>query len=310
MATFSQWRAARKTSRAYWVHGPESVLRAEVISDIKNLISPGPFDNFLLWGSVTSPAELVDLLRQQPLADEASRLVHVKDADLIEFFDFLGEFFDLRSQLPRTHLILESPEIELPATAARFARKLQVVKCSKPNIEDSVKLVKEWSGLSDESSRNLLAWASGDIPQAWHMSRKIRLLGVSERSSLPLSVFRLIADEVPATFADALISINKVQACGLLSQISPSEVPGLCSLLELRLEQIEDLLDHIRSGGSLKSFRGVPGVPYVTAEKLSSSVAHYDSARIRRCRGLLTLVDSETRRGSAIGLLEVLTALW
>ena len=310
MATFSQWKASLRSSRVYWVHGAEPILVSEVVSDIKNLVSAGPLDGYTYWGSETSISQLLDILCQQPLFDESPRLVVVKDAHALESFDFLEEFLTLRTELPRVHLVLESSLSDIPDGMARFLRKIQVVKCSSPNTEDLVKLVQRWSGASSESSRNLVNWASGNVIAAWHMSQKIRLLRLPVNAPLTLTVFRSIDAEVLVTFAEALVAADKPKASILAQQVAYSEISGLCALLEIKLEQIEDILAHIRSGGSLRTFRGVPGVSYVVVESLAPSVSHYDSARIRRCRTLLALVDAEGRSGAAIGLLEALVALW
>lgn len=310
MATFSQWKSSSKISRVYWVHGVEPILVSEVVSDIRRLVNPGALDRYTIWGTEARISEISDLLRQQPLFDEVSRLILVKDADSLDSFDFLEEFFALRTELPRTHLVLESSSPDIPEKLIRFSRKLQVVKCSPPNHGDLVKLAQRWARISAESANALVSWSAGNVTETWHMSQKVRLLNLPSEKSLTSGIFKSIADSVPSTFAEALISVDKAESCRLAASVAVSDISGLCSFLELRLEQIEDILDYLRSGGSLRTFKGVPGVSYVVVESLASSVAHYDSGRIRRCRTLLALIDAESRSGATIGLLEALVALW
>jgi len=316
---FNQWQGyARKqdVSKVTYVCGDQFTLVELVIDDIKNILQ-APATDFInldagqdeiTWESIS----------QYPLDPEANRLTIIRNAEQISDWSGIYDWLANSRSNPKNYLLLISYQSDASAIFSKgkkvtYAEHIELIRtkgkfirCSMPNDEDLMKWVTSY-GLTSNAAKELIERTSGDTAELYNVLRKVHLWqGSPNAKALALLSEELALD----SFADYLITQDKVAAYTALKTISEDEVSRVVARLDSRLTMISEIGRCVRRRMYDGDIAATTGIKIFLIKKFKPVVRDYDDKKIKYCRQLLATIDGAMRDGAKVGVLEALICLW
>lgn len=282
------------------------------VAEARKVVGAPSLNAATFWadGSQESSRKIWDAVFQHPLED-GPKLVTVKSAELLDLTPLREFVGSLKAELPKTSVLLVASGAEAIENAPFLtANNTKTVKCSLPNVSDLLELIQGWTRVSEMSARTIIEWTGGDIEVIYRLCEKLSLIPGEDLIPLSRKMLQVICDEAVGEFAEALLAGNKKEAIAAARSMPDTEFLRVTAFLDSRLGTISEVLAFARTGGSLRSARGIVGVPYLAAKAVLPYTPNYDTKRIKRCRMTLTLLDSLCREFVGEGLWEILVVLW
>lgn len=331
VSTFSQWltswRKNPKPKQVTWVCGPESVLKDDVVDNIRRMLDLDAWSYIpIVLGE--DPERLVwAALDEHPLGS-SQRLVVVQHADRLTQWHRLEQWVKHRTQNPRTHVIFVSDEERLtrtdptPEERRKGAKEelvphLEAIRGKGPLIEcrpftqatakHAVTWVRLRLPMREAVAGHLLDRANGDLRLVRDTLFKMRALGVEVTISL---VNSMLQAQPRDTFTESLMALDKPAALRALDRLPESDYSRVIGLLDSDIDfahRIHEMLLEHKTPGEIA--RAVGNRGFLVSDVIPVA-KHYNDKRVREIRALLAVADEHLRQGVRVGLLESLVSGW
>ncbi len=318
MAAFSQWRKAADqgtVKKVTWVCGAERVLVDEVTDFVRTTLQPSETDFLTFVGGKTPDREIWAGANQYPFDSSAPRLIMVREAQKVKNWAPLADWLENTRTLPTTYLLFISGEEDFARTKDKeLAPHLQMIKgkgsmvrCAYPSEDDAVTWLTRYLAVpSPEVAGHILLKAGGDLGVARNVARKASVF----KGRLTREVVDVLCSERASDgFVDYLLFRDKPGALKSLELLPEKDYLKTIGLLDSRLETLGLLYVGAKKGLGVKEL-AMSGVPVFLIKSLMPVAKYYDPGKVADCRSVLALVDQEVRKGSKVGTMESLVALW
>jgi hypothetical protein len=324
VATYAQWRVNAdkgEVRRITYCCGDQLPLVEEVVDTVRALLKVTAVDYVSLTAGTLPERDIWAACSQYPLEAGASRLVLVRDAQLIRNWDPLGEWLQGSRRLPTVYLLFVSADSDFPyqdgpdgkrgplkAHAEWFRDRGHLIRCSYPSEEVLVSWIQRRApNLDVGAARRILLRSGGDLGVAANVCQKLALFSTPPA----LSAIDQLCQEMPSTsFVDALIGGEPAAALSVAPSLPPGDYGRVIGLLDSRLDLLTKLYAGVRAGHTLREIGSQPGVPVFLVRQLMGVSRDYPPTAVDRRRRLLAVVDDSIRSGAKVGVLEALAALW
>lgn len=304
---FAQWkkRIGKKgrsgVPSVLYIYGSETVLKEEVLADVWELVNPHPWDSIRTWAYEYDENDLWTLIFQFSLDSTGTRLVQVRDAEVLANWRQLDHWVESRRGSTASLVFVSSEDKPVDWPVSRG----QLVDCRMPAEEDLIAWVQsKLITLDRETARYLLRRTGSNLYQVSNVCAKLQVF-----SGRPgPGVIDELVDQGPAeAFADALLSLDKRSACLAAASVPPSDLGRVVGLLDSRLALLSRLRAH---GMTPREMQAIPDVPVFLAKRYAILAKYYDPDKVLRRRKVLAVADGALSRGADSGVLESITALW
>lgn len=320
---YTQWRTHAdrgQYKRVTWVCGEQRALVADVVATIRAALQPSDLDTVTCHAGQTPDADIWAAAHQYPFDPDAHRLVLVRDAEKISYWEPLPGWLAATRQLPGVYLLFVSglPDFpHAPGSRTQLAAHLahmraprgHLVRCATPNGRDALAWARRRApALDEDTAKHLLTRTGGNLTTAAAVLDKIALFG----GTVSHAVVDALVDQAPAdNLADALVLGDRRAALVAAARTSPADVGAILGLLDSRLDLVAALWHDLRTG-ELRRERaaGDREQPAFLVAQFAPAAKFYDPGRVAQCRRLLAVLDDAHRTGARTGLLEALIALW
>jgi hypothetical protein len=311
VGSFSQWRRSADSGeirRVTYVCGAERVLVEEVVDSIRTGLDVSALDRVTFTAGTDPDRDIWAAAHQYPLTPGARRLVCVRAAEKIRYWQPLPGWLAATRQLPGVYLLFvsgdDSPAPGVPVEAVKAPRG-HLVRCAAPNEADAVAWVRRRApALDDTTAGYLLTRTGGDLAAAATACTKISLFDGVPGTQV---VDQLCAQVPAASFVESLLTLRKPDALRAAAVMAPEEYGRALATLDQRLDAMAVLWRAVRAGHTA---REVASVPTFLVRQLAPHAKHYDPARCAYRRKALAVVEDAHRGGARTGVLEALVALW
>lgn len=328
MTTFSAWRDSfekdHKVRRITWLSGPETVLKEEILEEVREALDPPTWNSFMFVVGDGSDRDFWAKLDEHPI-DKKNRLVVVRGAQRLKNPDRITAWLKASAQNPLTYVVFISDDKDLPRLPPSeenrfgkgeimpflsFGSKGHIVEC-KPFTATTAGKARAWvrskADMSDQVAGFLLDHANGDLRLVRDLCVKLSVFP----GTITNGVVAQLLTEVPGDdFADALIMLDKKTALAALEKMQPSEFGQAIGFLDARLELAGMIHDMQRDQATQGEIARAAGNKNFLVKNLLPVTKHYDAKRRLRIRQTLAIADEYLRIGAREGILESVVALW
>jgi len=316
---FNQWKGhAEKlsVSKITYCCGDQTALVEIVVDDIRNILNV-PITDYIEIDA-KSNISMWEAASQYPLDPNVNRLVVVRNAEAINDWEPLYEWFAATRGNTSNYLLFVSYQSDAPAVFAKGKRtsyedhiefirtKGKFIKCSQPNDEDLVKWALSY-GLSQQAAQHLVDRSSGDTSVMLEVFHKVHVWNGSPN----VRAIDLLCDEQALdSFADYLILRDKPTAYLALQAASPEDRAKIITRLDYRLDMMMEIGKYVRRRMYAGDIAATTGIKIYLVKRFTPVVKDYDDRKIRQHRQLLAMIDAASKDGAKVGVWETLIALW
>lgn len=331
MASFVQWMTSIQKKpeprQITWVCGVETVLVEEVVSYVKDYLSPEPWNITCLVAGEDSERAIWSELSQHPLGSSI-RLVIIRHAEKIKNWARFIDWVTNRKMNPRTYILLVSSDEKIPKTEVSPEQRKQgerpkmlphwdivskrgsIIECrpfTSTTVLSSVVWVKQKVALRDNVARHLLERTNWNLRLVRDICFKLSMFP----EDITIGVVNALIYEQPRdTFSDALLSLDRKTALLALRDILPTETGKTLGLLDARLDFAGMLHDMQNEHKAHSEMMRAAGTQAWIVKDVLPVAKHYSPKRRLEIRKTLMVADEAYRRGQTTGVLEMVVALW
>lgn len=320
MPSYVQWRQAAdkgQVARVTWLCGDQRVLVEEVIEDTKRQLNVSEFDYVSLSGEGPS-VDIWDASYQYSLDPSANRLVLVREADQVQEWGPLKQWFQDSRKLTSNYILFVSDNPNYPTDEdpknpqlldhiELIRTKGKTVRCSLPSGGELVSWVKRNSILGDASANFLISRCGGDLNVISNICKKSMMFSADPGNA----VVSRLADMAPALdFSDSLLMQNKKAALKCLESLAEEEYARVVGLLYSRLDLLYTLHKSAPNFSTARELSEATGIKVFLIQKYGQLAKSYSKNKITQCRNALTVVDDALQRKVYESTMELLVALW
>lgn len=286
-----------------WVCGADEWLRYQVVTD---LVGRYADNGGAAWYDLASASGLrafwADAFQYEiaTKGETPARCIVGTRADKASDWTKLELWAEQMRTMPKLYLIFDSadPKIESDQPHVAMMRdKGDVIRCAQPKEADTFEWLEgEFPNLRVGVLNAVISHTANDPRRAWQVCQKLALFGDCSPEHVPV----IAGEHVAGEFVDYVVLGDMKRAMKLAQQIEPRKVLGM---LDARLRQMQELHRAYRTSTR-------PHVPVFVERRFERVAGRYNQTKVAKARRLLVSVDEATRRGDAVGALEMLVRLW
>ena len=328
MTTWSAWRESYLKDRTVrpvtWLSGPETILKEEVLEEVRGQISPEPWNVHYFVAGDDPERRIWATLDEHPI-DKKKRLVVVRAAQRLKKPHRIQEWLKARAQNPLTFVVFISDDKELPRLPPdpekkfgkgevmpflSFGAKGHLIECKPFTVNTAAKArvwVQERAHVKPEIAGFLLDRANGDLRLVRDICVKLAVFpGQATRGTITQMLREVPGDD----FADALIMLDKKTALLALERLAVADYSVTIGFLDSRLELAGMIHDMQAAQATAGEIARAAGNKNFLVKDIAPHAKHYDAKRRLRIRQTLAVADEYLRQGAHEGVLESVVALW
>jgi DNA polymerase III delta subunit len=300
VATFIQHirrRYERAPRRLTWVCGSDEWLRLEVVKDLVERYAQNR-----AWYDISSANGIRDFWASafQYGIDDEPRVIVGTRAHKVSDWDKLELWASEMRTMPKLYLIFDSDDHKIESDkdhVAMIRDKGDVIRCAPPKEADTFEwLSTEFDTMSATVINAVIDRTMNDPRRSYQLCDKLAMFG----NARPEHVALLGEEFVAGDFVDYVVLGDKKRAMALVETIEPRQVLGL---FVARLRQMQEMHRAFRTNTHAN-------VPVFVERRFEKVAGRYNQAKVAHARRLLAAADEATKRGPAVGALEMLVRSW
>jgi hypothetical protein len=316
---FNQWKghaAKGSVAKVTYCCGDQPALVELVVDDIKSILAV-PITDYVEIDA-KNDSSMWDAASQYPLDPNVNRLVVVRNAEAISYWEPLFDWLAVTRGNTTNYLLFVSHQPDAPTVYAKGKRvgyedhieiirtKGKLIKCSQPNDEDLIKWSQSY-GLTELASRHLIDRVSGDTTAMLEVFHKVAIWSGSPNTK---AIDLLCEEQALDSFADYLMMRDKKTAFLALQSATEDDLAKVITRLDHRLDMMLEIGKYVRRRMYAGDIAATTGIKIYLVKRFMPVVKDYDDRKIKKCRQVLALIDGFLRDGAKVGVWESLIALW